>query len=228
LLHKSVKFVVTAGPTREQIDPVRFLSNRSSGKMGYAIAAAAIEAGHDCVLISGPVCLEAPDNARLIRVNSSDEMNEAVCAAMRDCDVLVMCAAVADYKAKEIARKKIKKREENFSLELIPTRDILRSLPRARDFFVVGFAAETDELEKNARAKLRHKNCNMMVANDVSDAAIGMESDENAVTIFFETGESKTISRAPKKTIAHALVKIILEKSQKSFDKKNLRMNDSC
>jgi phosphopantothenoylcysteine decarboxylase / phosphopantothenate---cysteine ligase len=135
---------------------------------------------------------------------------------------------VVDYKAKEIARKKIKKREENFSLELIPTRDILRSLPRSRDFFVVGFAAETDELEKNARAKLRHKNCNMMVANDVSDAAIGMESDENAVTIFFENGETKSISRAPKKMIARALVKIILGKSQKSFDKKNLRMNDSC
>jgi phosphopantothenoylcysteine decarboxylase/phosphopantothenate--cysteine ligase len=223
-----VKFVITAGPTREPIDPVRFLSNRSSGKMGYAIAAAAIESGHGVVLISGPVCLEPPARAELIRVNSSDEMHDAVCAATRDCDVLVMCAAVADYKAKEIARKKIKKREENFSLELIPTRDILRSLPRSRDFFVVGFAAETDELEKNARAKLRHKNCNMMVANDVSDAAIGMESDENAVTIFFENGETKSISRAPKKMIARALVKIILGKSQKSFDKKNLRMNDSC
>jgi phosphopantothenoylcysteine decarboxylase/phosphopantothenate--cysteine ligase len=223
-----VKFVITAGPTRESIDPVRFIGNRSSGKMGYAIAAAVIELGHDVILISGPVCLEAPTGAKLIRINSSDEMHDAVHEATRDCDVLVMCAAVADYKAKEIARSKIKKRDENFSLELVPTRDILRSLPRARDFFAVGFAAETDELEKNAWGKLRHKNCNMMVANDVSDAAIGMESDENAVTIFFENGESKSISRAPKKQIARALVKIILEKSQKSFDKKNLRMNDSC
>jgi phosphopantothenoylcysteine decarboxylase / phosphopantothenate---cysteine ligase len=222
-----VKFVVTAGPTREPIDPVRFLSNRSSGKMGYAIAAAAIEAGQDVVLISGPVGLDAPTAAKLVRVNTSDEMHAAVHDAIRDCDVLVMCAAVADYKAREIAPKKIKKRDENFSLEMIPTRDILRSLPRARDFFVVGFAAETDALEKNALLKLRHKNCNMIVANDVSDGAIGMESDENAVTIFCEDGESKSISRAPKKIIAHALVKIILEKSQKSFDKKNLRMNDS-
>ena len=223
-----MKFVITAGPTREPIDPVRFLSNRSSGKMGYAISAAAIEAGHEVVLISGPVCLEAPPAAKLIRVTTGDEMHDAVQETTRRCDVLVMCAAVADYKAREIATKKIKKRAEEFSLELIPTYDILSSLPRARDFFVVGFAAETHALKKNAETKLRHKNCNMMVANDVSDAAIGMESDENAVTIFFENGESKSISRAPKKMIARALVKIILEKSQKSFDKKNLRMNDSC
>jgi phosphopantothenoylcysteine decarboxylase/phosphopantothenate--cysteine ligase len=223
-----VKFVITAGPTRESIDPVRFISNRSSGKMGYSIAAAGIALGHDVILISGPVCLEPPSRAKLIRINTTDEMHDAVHEATRNCDVLVMCAAVADYKAKEIARSKMKKRDENLSLELVPTRDILRSLPRERNFFVVGFAAETDELEKNARAKLRHKNCNMMIANDVSDTAVGMESDENAVTIFFENGESKSILRAPKKMIARALVKIILEKFQKSFDKKNLRMNDSC
>jgi phosphopantothenoylcysteine decarboxylase / phosphopantothenate---cysteine ligase len=222
-----VKFVITAGPTREPIDPVRFLSNRSSGKMGYAMAEAALELGHEVVLISGPVCLAAPSAAKLIRINTSDEMHDAVQEATRDCDVLVMCAAVADYKAKRIAPAKIKKCDENFSLELIPTRDILRSLPRERNFFVVGFAAETDALEKNAQEKLRHKNCSIIVANDVSDSTIGMESDENAVTVFFEKGESKSISRAPKKMVARALVKIILEKSQKSFDKKNLRMNDS-
>jgi phosphopantothenoylcysteine decarboxylase / phosphopantothenate---cysteine ligase len=220
--------VITAGPTREPVDPVRFLSNRSSGKMGYAIAAAAIEREQDVVLISGPVCLEAPRRAKLIRVSTSDQMHDAVHQAIRDCDVLVMCAAVADYKPKRSAPMKIKKRERNFSLELIPTRDILRSLARERSFFVVGFAAETHALEKNAWTKLRHKNCNMIVANDVSDAAVGMESEENAVTIFFENGESKSISRASKKMIARALVEIILQKSQKSFDKKNLRMNDSC
>jgi phosphopantothenoylcysteine decarboxylase / phosphopantothenate---cysteine ligase len=222
-----VKFVITAGPTREPLDPVRFLSNRSSGKMGYALASAALESGHDVILISGPVCLEPPPRAQSIFVNTSDEMHDAVHKAVRDCDVLIMCAAVADYKAARIARSKQKKRDQKFSLNLIPTRDILRSLPRARDFFIVGFAAETNQLEKNARAKLRHKNCNMMVANDVSDAAVGMESDENAVTIFFENGEAKRISRARKKIIARALVKIILEIAQKSFDKKNLRMNDS-
>ncbi len=222
-----MKFVITAGPTREPIDPVRFLSNRSSGKMGYAIASAAIANGHDVVLISGPVCLGAPRGAELVRVNTSDEMHDAVDAAVRVCHVLVMCAAVADYKAARSATKKMKKRDERFLLELIPARDILRSLPRVRDFFVVGFAAETHALEKNARHKLRHKNCNMMVANDVTDSAIGMESDENAVTLFFENGESKTISRAPKETIARVLVKIISQTAQKSFDKKNLRMNDS-
>ncbi len=222
-----MKFVITAGPTREPIDPVRFLSNRSSGKMGYAIASAAIEAGHEVVLISGPVCLSPPARSRLVRVNTSDEMHDAMQSEAPDCDVLVMCAAVADHKAASISPAKIKKREEKFLLELIPTRDILRSLPRARDFFVVGFAAETHELEKNARAKLRHKNCNMIVANDVSDSAIGMESDENAVTIFFDDGERKTISRAQKNVIARALVKIILQTAQKTFDKKNLRMNDS-
>ena len=222
-----MKFVITAGPTREPLAPVRFLSNRSSGKMGYAIASAAIESGHSVVLISGPVCLEALPRAQCFFVNTSDEMHDAVHKAVRDCDVLIMCAAVADYKAARIARSKLKKRDEKFSLDLIPTRDILRSLPRVRDFFVVGFVAETNQLEKNARAKLRHKNCNMMVANDVSDAAVGMESDENAVTIFFENGKAKKISRARKKIIARALVKIILEIAQKSFDKKNLGMNDS-
>jgi phosphopantothenoylcysteine decarboxylase / phosphopantothenate---cysteine ligase len=223
-----VKFVITAGPTREPIDPVRFLSNRSSGKMGYAIASAAIEEGHEAVLVSGAVCVEAPRPAKLVRVNTSDEMHEAVHEALHDCDVLVMCAAVADYKPAKVGRTKMKKTDDKLSLELIPTRDILHSLPRSRDFYVVGFAAETDELEKNAREKLRHKNCNMMVANDVSDSALGMESDENAVTIFFDSGESQTISRAPKKMIARALVKIILQRGQKTFDKKKLRMNDSC
>jgi phosphopantothenoylcysteine decarboxylase / phosphopantothenate---cysteine ligase len=144
------------------------------------------------------------------------------------CDVLVMCAAVADYKPTYLAHQKIKKRDETFSLELTRTRDILKSLPRIRRYFVVGFAAETNNLEKNARAKLRHKNCNMIVANDVSSRATGMESDENAVTILFENGTTRKISRADKHVIARQLVKIILENAQKSFDKKNSPMDDSC
>jgi phosphopantothenoylcysteine decarboxylase/phosphopantothenate--cysteine ligase len=126
-----------------------------------------------------------------------------------------MCAAVADYKPASTANEKIKKRDKAFSLELIPTRDILKSLPKRRDYLVVGFAAETNEVEKQAREKLRHKNCDMIVANDVSGSDIGMESDENAVTIFLRDGEMKKISRAPKEKIAHALVKIILETSKK-------------
>ena len=177
-------------------------------------------------MISGPVCLPPPP-LNLLRVSTSDEMFDAVHAAVRDCDVLVMCAAVADYKPAQVTTSKMKKRDEKFSLELVPARDILQSLPRDRDFFVAGFAAETNDIERNAREKLRHKNCNMIIANDVSDSAIGMESDNNAVTIFFEYGAPKSIACAPKNVIARQLVKIICETAQKTFDKKNLRMNDS-
>jgi phosphopantothenoylcysteine decarboxylase / phosphopantothenate---cysteine ligase len=215
-----VKFVITAGPTREPIDPVRFLSNRSSGKMGYAIAAAAIEANHEVVLISGPVNLARPASAKLVSVITSDEMHAAVHEAVLDCDVLVMCAAVSDYKAARVAEQKIKKRDEKFSLELVPARDILKSLPRSRNFFVVGFAAETNDMEEHARAKLATKNCDMMVANDLSDPNIGMESDENAVTIFSRGGESEKISRAAKKIVARELVKIICANAKKVLTKK--------
>ena len=214
-----MKFVVTAGPTREPIDPVRFLSNRSSGKMGYAIAAAALESDHDVVLISGPVNLAPPAGAKLVNVITSDEMYAAVHEAVRDGDVLVMGAAVSDYKPARVAKTKIKKCDENFSLDLIPTRDVLKSLPRSRNFFVVGFAAETNDVEEHARAKLATKNCDMMVANDVSDPTIGMESDENAVTIFSRNGEIEKISRASKKIIAHALVKIICANAKKVLTK---------
>ena len=215
-----MKFVVTAGPTREPIDPVRFLSNRSSGKMGYAIAAAALEANHEVVLISGPAHLPPPAGAKLVSVITSDEMHDAVHAAVRDGDVLVMCAAVSDYKPAQVAKEKIKKRDEKISLELVPARDILKSLPASRDFFVVGFAAETNDLEKHARAKLAAKNCDMIVANDLSDPNIGMESDENALTIFSRNGEGDKISRASKKIVAHALVKKICANAKKVLTKK--------
>src|SRR5438477_8541552 len=118
-----VRFLITAGPTREPIDPVRYLSNRSSGKMGYAIAEAAIEAGHEVILISGPVDIDRPRGAAVISVSTSDEMFGALHQHARNCDVLVMCAAVADYKPKQISKSKIKKRDANVSLELVPTRD---------------------------------------------------------------------------------------------------------
>jgi len=214
-----VKFVVTAGPTREPIDPIRFLSNRSSGKMGYAIAAAALESDHEVILISGPVHLAPPVGAKLVNVITSDEMHEAVHEAVRDCDVLVMSAAVSDYKPARIAKAKIKKRDENFSLDMTPTRDILKSLPHSRNFFVVGFAAETNDVEEHARAKLAVKNCDMIVANDVSDPTIGMDSDENAVTIFSRDGEMERISRASKNIIARALVKKICANAKKVLTK---------
>jgi phosphopantothenoylcysteine decarboxylase / phosphopantothenate---cysteine ligase len=204
-----VRFVITAGPTQEPIDPVRFISNRSSGRMGYALAEAALEAGHDVTLISGRVNLEPPSGARLVAVLTSDQMFDAVHEELRGCDALVMCAAVADYKPENVSTQKIKKRDQPLSLQLIPTRDILASLPRERNFLVIGFAAETTDLKKNAEKKLRDKHLDMIVANDVGRADVGMESANNEVTILFPDGETKQILRAPKKKVAHELVKII-------------------
>jgi len=216
-----VRFVVTAGPTREAIDPVRFISNRSSGKMGYAIAEAALEAGHSVTLISGPTAVRPPADAQLISVTTSDELYHEVHRAVSQCDVLVMCAAVSDYKPARVEPRKTKKRNTPFALELIPTRDILASLSKEdRSYLVVGFAAETHDLETSAQKKLQEKNCDLIVANDVSRTDSGMESDENAVTIFFRNGESRTISRRSKQIIARELVKIISKMSEKCLTKK--------
>jgi phosphopantothenoylcysteine decarboxylase / phosphopantothenate---cysteine ligase len=202
-----VTFLITAGPTREPIDPVRYISNRSSGKMGYAIAQAALDAGHEVVLISGPVNLERPRNTKFISVSTSDEMFDAVHRHADESDVCILCAAVADYKPAQVSPVKIKKRADGISIELVPTRDILQSLGRRhnRKFLLVGFAAETDHLQGNATKKLREKNCDIIVAND---ARIGMETDENELRILFRDGEMKKISRAPKKFLARELVKI--------------------
>ena len=216
-----MRFLITAGPTREAIDPVRYISNRSSGKMGYAIAEAAVEAGHRVVLISGPVSLTPPRGVRLISVLTSDEMYDAVHRHIGDCDVLVMCAAVADYKPARVSAQKIKKRDETLSLELIPTRDVLASLPQDRQFLAVGFAAETNDVEENARQKLRAKACDIIVANDVSDPNSGMETNENEVTIFFRGGEMKKISRAPKTILARELIKIFANEREKCLTKKS-------
>jgi phosphopantothenoylcysteine decarboxylase/phosphopantothenate--cysteine ligase len=223
-----VRFLVTAGPTREPIDPVRYISNRSSGKMGYAVAEAALEAGHDVILISGPVNLAPPSNAKLVSVSTSDEMFDAVHRHADKCDVCVLCAAVADYKPARVLARKIKKRRENFSLELIPTRDVLDSLGQQRDrrFLLVGFAAETNHVEENAAQKLREKNCDIMIANDVTSAKSGMESDVNEVTILFRNGERQKISRAQKKIIARQLVKIFHNSATKTFDKKNVMITE--
>ena len=212
-------FLITAGPTREPIDPVRYISNRSSGKMGYAIAEAALDAGHDVILISGPVNLSLPRHTKFISVSTSDEMFEAVHQHADESDVCVLCAAVADYKPAHVPPVKIKKRNAEFSLELIPTRDILHSLGRRqnREFLLVGFAAETDHLEANATKKLREKNCDIIVAND---ARIGMESDENELLILFCDGETKRISRASKTFLAPELVKIFQNSQQKRLTKK--------
>lgn len=195
--------------------------------MGYAIAEAALEAGHKVTLISGPVNLDRPGRAHFISILTSDEMYDAVHRLVRECDVLVMCAAIADYKAAKVSTQKIKKRNEPLLLDLIPTRDILASLPKQdRQFLVVGFAAETNDLEENAKKKLREKNCDIIVANDVSGADSGMESDTNEVTIFFRDGEKEKLSRAPKKNIARELVKIFWKFARKMFDKKTVTISE--
>jgi len=186
--------------------------------MGYAIAEAAIDAGHDVVLISGPVDLNPPTGAKLISVTTSDQMFDAVHQHIRHCDVLVMSAAVADYKPATVSKQKIKKRDANLSLGLTPTRDVLASLSKPdRDFVVVGFAAETENIEANALKKLRDKNCDVIVAND---ACMAMESEENEVEIFFRSGKKEKISRAPKKIIARELVKIFENVREKGLTKK--------
>ncbi len=178
--------------------------------MGYAIAEAAIQAGHDVVLISGPVDVDPPRGADLISISTSDEMFDAVHERVRECDVLVMCAAVADYKPKRVSKNKIKKRDANLFLELVPTRDILASLPkRDRPYLVVGFAAETENIEANAQRKLQEKHCDVVVANDVSRPDSGIESDENEVTILLRAGKMKQI-----------LIKIFANVCEKRLTKK--------
>ena len=220
-----MKIVVTAGPTREPIDPVRFISNRSSGKMGYAIAEAARDDGHEVTLITGPTTIELPDEVDVVRVNTSDDLFDVVHKHIRFCDVLVMCAAVSDYKPAKFSPHKLEKHRDAFTLELLATRDILASLPTEdRNYLVIGFAAQTHELEQNALRKLHAKNCDAIVANDVSRTDSGMESDDNEVTIFFRGGDRHTIARASKIIIARELGKIISRLHEKKFDKKNVAL----
>jgi phosphopantothenoylcysteine synthetase/decarboxylase len=203
-----MRFLITAGPTREPIDPVRYLSNRSSGKMGYALAAAALAKGHEVLLISGPVAIPAPDGATLVRVETAQEMYDAVAAAIHEADAAIFCAAVADYRVAEVAGEKIKKTGENLTLTLVKNPDILGS---ARSVFgftgvLVGFAAETEKLAEHALDKLRRKGCDLLVANDVSRSDIAFDRDENEVELFYRDGRRETLARASKQEIAEGLV----------------------
>ncbi|MEO5754971.1 MAG: phosphopantothenoylcysteine decarboxylase [Chthoniobacterales bacterium] len=216
-----MKFVITSGPTREPIDPVRYLSNRSSGKMGYAIAAAALELKHDVTLISGPVALAAPEGAEIVYVTTGEEMFAAAAARFADCDVFVMCAAVCDYRPVQYAPQKLPKQRGAFSLALEPTRDLLMSLTSLpHRCLVVGFAAETHALTENAERKLVEKNCDLMVANDVSRSDVGMDSDENELHIFSNGGAPKKLSRGKKTELARTLLKIILVTRENCLTKK--------
>lgn len=186
--------------------------------MGCAIAQAALDAGHAVTLVSGPVCLAPPAGAEVLNVVTSDEMFDAVqqCLNRETFDALVMCAAVSDFKPAEIRARKIKKHEGLARIELVPARDVLKSLALpARKLFVLGFAAETEELEKNAKKKLREKQCDAIAANDVSRMDAGFESDENAFTVFFKNGGARILPRANKVLLAKALVEMCAQPAEK-------------
>jgi phosphopantothenoylcysteine decarboxylase / phosphopantothenate---cysteine ligase len=198
--------LITAGPTQEPLDPVRYLSNRSSGKMGYALAEAAAERGARVILVSGPVTLAPPARVELIPVRTAVEMRQAVMDHLEQASMVIKAAAVADYHRANPPQQKVKKTAARLSLELDPTPDILAEVGRKKgDRLLVGFAAETENLIEAARRKLQSKNCDMVVANLVSQPGIGFESDENAVTLVLRTGETIPVERASKGIIAHRI-----------------------
>jgi phosphopantothenoylcysteine decarboxylase/phosphopantothenate--cysteine ligase len=195
--------LITAGPTQEPLDPVRFISNRSSGKMGYALAEAAAERGAKVILISGPVQLPAPSGATLVRVHTAIEMRNAVMDHLAEATIIVKSAAVADYHLSRVPQHKVKKTATRMSLELDPTPDILAELGQKKgDRLLIGFAAETENLTESARAKLESKNCDMVVANLVGQDGTGFESDENEAVLVLRTGETIALARAPKREMA--------------------------
>lgn len=207
-----LRFLVTAGPTREPLDPVRYLSNRSSGRMGYAVAAAAAEAGGQVTLVSGPVALAAPPGVQRVDVETAAEMRREVLARSGECDVLVAVAAVADYRPAAPAPRKIKREAAPLTLALEPTPDILAEVGRLpRRPFIVGFAAETDELEANALGKLRSKGLDLVAANWVGARGVGFEAEENALMVYWEGG-SRELPRAPKPTVGRALIGVVAER----------------
>ncbi len=207
-----MKFLITAGPTREPIDPVRYISNRSSGKMGYAIAEAAVHGGHRVTLISGPVALEPPEAVDMVYVHTAREMHDAVHARASANDYIIMAAAVADYAPKLPSTTKIKKHENVLMLELVRTPDILRSLSqKPRKNFIIGFAAETNDVDANAKKKCVEKRCDMLVANDVSRMDTGFESDENEITLHYPDGVSVLLPRATKQELAHEIIQRCLQ-----------------
>ncbi len=207
------KVVVTAGPTRERIDPVRFLTNFSSGKMGYAMAEAAAGMGADTVLISGPVSLPEPPGVRVVRTESAEEMLNAVLAEYDKADWVIKTAAVADYKPKEVHGRKMKKQEGGQLLELERTADILLELGRRKSHqLLIGFAAETNDVEKYAKEKLEKKNADYIIANDVTEANAGFNTDDNKVTLFGKHAFEQTFPLLPKKELAKRLLTAILEK----------------
>jgi len=216
------KILVTAGATVEPMDPVRYITNRSSGKMGYAIARAACMRGADVVLVSGPSSQKIPLRCRVVAVRSAEDMKRAVFAERTDCDAIVKAAAVVDYRPLEAAGQKIKKDRESMTLELVRNPDILADLGRDREDWggvLVGFAAETQDLLKNARLKLEAKNADMIVANDVSRPDAGFDTDTNLVKILSRDGSVEEMPLMSKDEVANVLLDRIRELWDRTQDK---------
>ena len=202
-------WLITAGPTREAIDPVRYISNHSSGKMGYAIARAAIRAGAKVTLVSGPVAITSPIGAKLVQVNSAEEMHQQAVNEAPKHSVFIACAAVADYRIDKVSDQKIKKSSDTLQLNLIKNHDIVADIARlAEKPFIVGFAAETENLEQYARGKLVRKNLDLIAANNVATSGQGFNSDNNALTLFSAIDKTE-IPLASKQLVAEKLVVLI-------------------
>jgi phosphopantothenoylcysteine decarboxylase/phosphopantothenate--cysteine ligase len=198
---------VTAGPTCEDLDPVRYLTNRSSGKMGYAVAEAAARRGARVILVSGPTSLDAPAGVERIDVRSAQEMQRAVVDKIADVSIAIFAAAVADYRPATVHESKIKRKKEPMALALEPTPDILDSVARDKgDRLIVGFAAETDHAAENARKKLTAKNADLIVANDVTAEGAGFDRDTNVVTLFARDGRDLALPRMTKGEVAQRIL----------------------
>jgi phosphopantothenoylcysteine decarboxylase/phosphopantothenate--cysteine ligase len=200
------KVVITAGPTREALDPVRYISNHSSGKMGYALAQAASEAGAEVVLISGPVNLACPDRCQLVAAVSAKDMLDASLEAAADADIFIAAAAVADYRAKTVAQHKIKKQDDGISLHLEKNPDIVSAVVEANNsLFVLGFAAETENVEAYARDKLKRKKLSAIIANDVSRGDVGFNADDNEAC-WIDADSSTVFSKRSKTQLARDII----------------------
>jgi phosphopantothenoylcysteine decarboxylase/phosphopantothenate--cysteine ligase len=223
---QGLKITITAGPTKEPLDPVRYLSNHSSGKMGYALAAAAAELGAEVKLISGPVSLSTPPGVQRQTITTTRELMEACQNAQTDTDIFIACAAVVDYRVEEVAGHKIKKQQgqKELTLKLVENPDVLATIANSQPRpFCVGFAAETQNVEDYARQKLEKKNLDAIVANDVSDTNIGFGSDDNRVTLLYR--QTQTIQRlelpqASKQQLSQQLLLEICKLYQANQDKK--------
>lgn len=199
--------LITAGPTQEAIDPIRYISNRSSGKMGYAIAETAAQRGARVVLVSGPVNLVPPENVELIPVRTAQQMRTAAMEHLAESTIIVKAAAVADYYVSEVPKQKLKKTAARFSLQLDPTPDILAEIGEQKgDRLLIGFAAETENLIEEARRKLASKHCDMVVANLVNQDGLGFESDRNQVAIVTRSGQVVHAGPADKKEVAEKIL----------------------